>query len=1094
MAKQPLILTVLAGFRGDGLKTAQKQLNDLGNTVNRVSRNALKAGAGLAISKGWQGFTRVAESAVTQARDLERNLAALDTVFGSLSPQLERFSKNAVDVGLSQSEAAKASVFLGSVLKQSGFSIEETAAQTERLVKLGADLALTYGYDVQEALLGMTALFRGEYDPIEKFGVAMKQSEINSELAAQGLDKLEGAERRLAEQQIRLNLLFERSIDAQGAFQRQSGTLAVEQERLQASINNMLQTAGTPLLQVLANLAERLVPITEDLAPVLVELFDDLAKKAEVAFRDTESLQTAIVNTARAFSEIIQVAGAVALFLGQNAVAVTRLVAAFVAFKVAAKGVYVFTAALSAYRTAALAATTATVALNVATRASIFGAVAAGIVLLTGSLLDYKNTLDITEEAEADGNETRKETLDRISQLKSEIANINTAISNGTADASAYESQLKTLNEELRRLEGAANAAATQVTGIGNAFSFSAGEANRFLNLQKGFVAEYKPPTLAPDPEDKKESGGGQAKNYVKDFYDTLAEEVKKQAARVRLETMGASEGLIAQILSGEGWEKVFNTVISKGVREVARLQQVFNKTGDGIKELADKLQEELDRIDQEYAQAIANQEQAISDLQSAYEQAGDAVDAAAMSFAQFFDEFTVLPTTEREIGRFEQQAISSLENIKSMLDSTLATLGEDFRQSYNELLSYAQKEFATLQNIQRQRDELAKKRSLAEALIGDVRAATLGAANITSLFSKAQAAAGRVNATDVIAETIEAGRDLKEFRVTIMRDIVEPMATAGSVIDGFRDIVLKTRAFIDNLKTLKALGLDPQLFNQLVEAGVEAGGETAQALVDGGAEAITELNGLFGELDALGAELGEQTAQVMYGAGVDLTNGIIEGIAAEQAALEEQAMILADAFELVFKTELEAAMDAVLEAIRLRVEEAKAELARILAEMEAAKAAARQQYPEAAGGTQETVKAVEEVAQAVEKVAKETKSSAASATEAAKETAKSSASLAQVIKKTTGATAGEANRFANLAKSAGITTPSQLSARSTSGIAASGMAHLASLQSMGSSNVTINVQANSRTQGTQAGEAIVQMLNKYTSVSGGSTLKFVAR
>jgi hypothetical protein len=41
------------------------------------------------------------------------------------------------------------------------------------------DLAATYGYDVQEALLGMTALFRGEYDPIEKFGVAMKQNEIN---------------------------------------------------------------------------------------------------------------------------------------------------------------------------------------------------------------------------------------------------------------------------------------------------------------------------------------------------------------------------------------------------------------------------------------------------------------------------------------------------------------------------------------------------------------------------------------------------------------------------------------------------------------------------------------------------------------------------------------------------------------------------------------------------------------------------------------------------------------------------------------------------------------------------------------------------
>jgi hypothetical protein len=224
---------------------------------------------------------------------------------------------------------------------------------------------------------------------------------------------------------------------------------------------------------------------------------------------------------------------------------------------------------------------------------------------------------------------------------------------------------------------------------------------------------------------------------------------------------------------------------------------------------------------------------------------------------------------------------------------------------------------------------------------MGDVKAATVGAANITSLFSKAQSAAGKLKATDVIANTIRAGRDLREFRVTVTQNIVEPLASAGQAVDGFRDIVAKTRVFIENLKSLRALGLDPQLFNQLVQAGVEAGGETAQALVDGGSETITELNGLFGELNELGAELGEETAQVMFGAGVDLTNGIIAGIAAEQAGLEEQASILAEAFELVFSTELEAGLQSVLSAIKQRMDEAKAELARILAEMEAAKAQA---------------------------------------------------------------------------------------------------------------------------------------------------------
>ena len=1078
MAKQPIVVTLLAGFKGDGLKTAQKQLQGLGDTVNRLSTSALKAGAGLALAKGWQTFTSVTGDAITQARDLERNLAAVDTVFGGLAPKITEFSRGAYQMGLSQSEAAKASVFLGSVLKQSGFSIEETADQTERLLTLGADLALTYGYDVQEALLGMTALFRGEYDPIEKFGVAMKQSEINSELAAKGLNHLEGAERRLAEQQIRLNLLFERATDAQGAFERQSGTLAVEQERLQASINNMLQEAGTPLLGVIAELAETMVPVVEDLTPTLTAVFEDLAGKAKVLVSDTEGLKEAIKETAAAMGEIIKVANSMALFIGQNAIAITRLVTALVAFKVASKAVYMVTAALAAYRAAAVAATTATIALSVATKATIFGAIAAGIALLIPLMGDYVDRLKKGVEAERAIDSEQRIRIDRIKELKAQEEDL-VAKMGGVSGyiADTYVPELKKVRDELARLEAQAKNTNNAVAG------FTASGMSHLKELQTS-ITPYVQLNLDGDGGD---GGGGngtaqEIKDYVGDFYAALEDEIAKQAARVRLQTMGATEGLISSILSGEGWEEVFASIVDKGISEVGRLQEAFNTTAAGIKELADALQTELDRIDEQYEEEIENQKTLIADLQSTYTSAADTVRSTGEAFEDFFESFSVLPTTEREIGRFEQQAISSLESIESQLKGTLRALGEDFRASYNYLVDYARRELTKLAEIQRERDDFAKRRSLAEALIGDVKAATVGAANITSIFQKAQAAVGKVKATDVIAETIEAGRDLKEFRVTIMRDVVEPMATAGSVIDGFRDIVAKTRLFIDNLKTLRELGLDPQLFNQLVEAGVEAGGETAQALVDGGSESITELNGLFDELNTLGAELGEETAQVMYGAGIDLTNGIIEGIAAEQAALEEQAMILADAFELVFQTELESAMDAVLAAIKARIDEAKAELQRILDEMEAAKAAVKEDYPIVAGGTAEEtpaaaiVEAVEEVAEAIEEVGEEIK-------ETTTKTTKATAEAVKTVKQTGFESAG-------LRHVEELTRQFTPRVRDTSGISQAGMSHLASLQSM-SANPTFNISvtANGRTQGTQAGEAVVSSLQKYIAVSGNTSV-----
>ena len=269
-----MFLNVVSTFKGDGITSATRQLNAFGRQTSSFGSVLGKAATALAsfglAAKGIQ-FGR---QSIEQARDLERNLYALDTVFDSLAPGMREFAINAENIGLSQSKAAKASVFIGSVLKQSGFEMSAVAKETENLVKLGTDLAALYGYDVQEALLGMTALFRGEYDPIEKFGVAMKQSEINSELAARGQDKLTGAARRNAEQTVRLELLYQRAADAMGAFEGQSGSLYTEQKKLGATFENMQAQIGTALLPTVVDLNEQLRLMLVEATPGLISLFE----------------------------------------------------------------------------------------------------------------------------------------------------------------------------------------------------------------------------------------------------------------------------------------------------------------------------------------------------------------------------------------------------------------------------------------------------------------------------------------------------------------------------------------------------------------------------------------------------------------------------------------------------------------------------------------------------------------------------------------------------------------------------------------------------------------------------------------------------
>jgi hypothetical protein len=273
-----MFLNIVSTFKGDGIKQATSQLGAFGGKLGGFGSMLGTVGKALA------GFAIVSKSiefgkeSITAARDLERNLFGLEAVFEELTPQMEQFSINAEEMGLSQSKAAQASTFIGSVLKQSGFAMHDVAIETQKLVSLGTDLSAVYGYDVQEALLGMTALFRGEYDPIEKFGVAMKQSEINAELAARGLDNLTGAERRLAEQQIRLELLYTRAGDSLGAFKDQTGSLFVEQKKLGASFENFQARLGNSLIPAVAEMNTAFRETLDDIFPTLERLIGFVAQ------------------------------------------------------------------------------------------------------------------------------------------------------------------------------------------------------------------------------------------------------------------------------------------------------------------------------------------------------------------------------------------------------------------------------------------------------------------------------------------------------------------------------------------------------------------------------------------------------------------------------------------------------------------------------------------------------------------------------------------------------------------------------------------------------------------------------------------------
>jgi hypothetical protein len=247
-------------------------------------------------------------------------------------------------------------------------------------------------------------------------------------------------------------------------------------------------------------------------------------------------------------------------------------------------------------------------------------------------------------------------------------------------------------------------------------------------------------------------------------------------------------------------------------------------------------------------------------------------------------------------LGAFEQATVDAFTNIFDTIDSALSD-GLILSGAANALRDYATSERKTLQAIARQRDVLAGKIDVARTITAGV----MGLVNITGFLETTSRS---------VTETVGTIINGISVATTKTFDVVE----SGGLIDNFQKLVDKTKAFAKNLVALKKLGLNSQLFAQLVNAGADAGGATAEAIVAGGADTISALNGLYNELALSAGDIAANATDTLYEVGQQVvSNGFIEGLLSQESELQQAAQTLADAFASTFTTQLQLAVDAVL-------------------------------------------------------------------------------------------------------------------------------------------------------------------------------------
>lgn len=257
MASKTAILSVRIISDGQAAAKGFKDAEDATRSYESALNTSAAAAAGAVAALG-----AISWVATTAASDLQQSAGAVSAVFGTYADELGALAEDSAKrVGLAQADYQQLAATLGAQLKNLGIEEDNLVGQTDELISMGADLAAVFNGSTSEAVKALSALMRGERDPIERYGVTIKQAAVNARLAEMGLDGLEGSARTAAEAQATLSLLSEQTGHAVGMFAEEADTAAVATQVAKAEWENAAAALGESLLPFVTTGAELLTKL-----------------------------------------------------------------------------------------------------------------------------------------------------------------------------------------------------------------------------------------------------------------------------------------------------------------------------------------------------------------------------------------------------------------------------------------------------------------------------------------------------------------------------------------------------------------------------------------------------------------------------------------------------------------------------------------------------------------------------------------------------------------------------------------------------------------------------------------------------------------
>jgi hypothetical protein len=160
------------------------------------------------------------------------------------------------------------------------------------------------------------------------------------------------------------------------------------------------------------------------------------------------------------------------------------------------------------------------------------------------------------------------------------------------------------------------------------------------------------------------------------------------------------------------------------------------------------------------------------------------------------------------------------------------------------------------------------------QSTAGQAAAAAAAASEISTSFEvayddtadkEAAALAERERVFKSFADSVKATFAGMKNGIINAFDLTELGGSSNAITRNMEKLLVRLRAFADNVKNLATMGLNPALLQQVISAGPMGGARLAEALVMGGAGGLSAINAGYSEFGSLSSQIAQTGTESLF-------------------------------------------------------------------------------------------------------------------------------------------------------------------------------------------------------------------------------------